>query len=216
MCCSFLTWVHAHEGDDERGRQRAVQSLEMCRELAQPATQGFVGAVVASFYCLTGAYEQGELQAREVIELGERQGMPHWAAQGRCNLGWALTGQGRPDDAVAPLRAGLAGLGQGGARAATSYFRAALVEAELRRGNLDGAEAAMVDLRAFVEESDERFYESAMWRLDAELALARSGPDDGRRAEESLCRAIQVAESQGAEGLARRAREPLSLLRGTV
>lgn len=187
----------------------------MCEELGQPATRAFVGAVVGSFYCLIGAYDEGEAEARRVVALGECQGMPHWAAQGRCNLGWALTGKGRFDDAVASLRPGLEGLTQVGARASTSYFRAALIEAHLGRGDLPSARAELADLHAFVATSDERFFEAALWWLDGEVTLACQGPDDRGRAEASFRRAVEVARSQGAHALGRHAGERLSLLSGS-
>ncbi|MFP5318890.1 MAG: AAA family ATPase [Acidimicrobiia bacterium] len=211
MCSSFLTWVHAHDGDEEARGSRAAQSLALCDELEQPATRAFVETVLASSCCVAGRLEEAEAHARRVIELADRQGMPHWAAQGRCNLGWALTGQGEHDAAVAAVRHGLEGLAAVGARAANSYFRAALVEAELGRGDLASAGAALADLHAFVAETGERFYESAVWRLDGELAAARG---DVGRAEESLRRAVEVARAQGADGLARRAAGVLAGLAG--
>jgi tetratricopeptide (TPR) repeat protein len=210
MCCSFLTWLHVHRGDEQRGRLRAAQSLAMCETLNDPGTWGFVEAVLATFCCLIGDYGQGEVHARRVTELGEAQEMAHWAAQGHFDLGWALQGQGATDAGVEHLHQGIAGFALTGTRAALSYVKGALVEAELKRGNLDEAEKVLDELFSFIEESDERFYEPELWRLQAELALVRAGPGAATRAATSLRRAADIAREQGAHGFARRAAEKLA------
>lgn len=209
MCASFLTWVHAHEGDVDRGRTRAEQAEAICREVDHPATWAFVHAVLASFGCLVGDYEEGERHARRVISLGEQQGMPHWEAQGYCNLGWALQGEGRFAAAVDTIGRGLDGFNRTGTRAARSYFEGALVEAHLGGGDLDEAHRVLTDLFVFINDTDERFYEAELWRLHGEVAAARGGT--GRlEAVTSFRRAAHIATAQGAGLFARRADERLA------
>jgi class 3 adenylate cyclase/tetratricopeptide (TPR) repeat protein len=208
MCCSFLTWVHAHDGDIDRGKERAAQSLDMCRELNHLPTTGFVEAVLASFYCLIDEYTEGESFARKVIELGQEQGMPHWAAQGAFNLGWALEGQGAAADSIPYFEGGLEGFAITGTRAALTYFRSGLVAALIQLRELERAQRELDDLFEFVEETGERFYEAELVRLAGDIALV-----DGRGTEVAAAafrRALAIAEGQGASGLARRAERSLA------
>jgi tetratricopeptide (TPR) repeat protein len=205
MCAGFLTWVAAHQDDPEAGRHRAAQALAIARTSLDPGTAGFVEAVVATYHCLTGDHLQAETHALAVIALGEEQGMPHWSAQGRCNLGWALAGQGALQTGAKHLRAGLDGLRATGTRAATSYFQAALVQTELRLGNPDEATRLLAAAHVLVADTDERFNEPELLRLHGEITLARGGPQARALADEAFTQAVQLARLQGSAASARRA-----------
>jgi class 3 adenylate cyclase/predicted ATPase len=209
MCASFLTWVHAHEGDIEAGRRRAAEAIAICDALQHPGTRGFVDAVLATFHCLTEEPELARTRANSVIELAAQEGMPHWAAQGAINLGWALTGLGDAERASPLIRENIAALLGIGTRAAMGYFQGALVASELARGDLDAAESALRDGLAFVHEVGERLHEPELLRLGAEIALRRG---DQKAAREALHRAADLAGTQGAKRFESRARQLLAQL----
>lgn len=205
MCCSFLTWVHAHRGEDAKAHERAAQALQMCDALLHAPTRCFVESVVATCMCLLGQYEAGERHSRKVADLGDAGGMPHWAAQGRFTLGWALQGQGRPEEALEHMSEGERGFARTGTKAALSYFVGALAEAHLKRRDLPGAEATLQRALDFVSATGERLFEPEILRLQAEFALAAGGPDAVARAEQLLVRAAQLARRQGAHRFEQRA-----------
>ena len=135
--------------------------------------------------------------------------MPHWAAQGRVNLGWAMAGQGRLDEGIQHLEEGMAGLRTIGTRAAFTYFEGALAEAQLRRRSWAAARAALDRGLAFAAETDERYYLPELHRLHGEL---RSAEGDPRGAQAAFADALALANDQGAGTFAARAEAGLATL----
>ncbi|HTN83291.1 MAG TPA: hypothetical protein VL242_06390, partial [Sorangium sp.] len=85
-----------------------------------------------------------------------------------------------------------------------TYWRSALIEAELGAGNVDEASALLADTLAFVDRSDERYFEPELYRIEGELALARGAPTAAEaraQAEAAFRKGREIAERQGALGL---------------
>ncbi len=78
-------------------------------------------------------------------------------------------------------------------------------------GDVTGAEAALQEAFAFVEQSGERFWLAELHRLDGQLALKRPEPDRAR-AEACFLKAIDIARSQEARLLELRAATDLARL----
>jgi predicted ATPase len=217
MSAAFLTWVRAHDGDLDAGRAAERRALEICAALGgHPGTRGFVECVLASNHNLLGDYAKAADYAESVTRLGQEQGMPHWAAQGAINLGWSLAGRGQCDSAVELIQGGIAGLRSVGTGAAMCYFHAALAEAELGRGRLAEALAALDAAHAH-SAAGERYYDAELHRLRARVLLAEAGPDARDAAAIELNRAIASASKQGALRFAQLAANDLaSLTRGAT
>ena len=84
-----------------------------------------------------------------------------------------------------------------------TYCLLLLARAHERAGDASEGRAAVRNALAFSTATGQRYLEAELWRADAELAR-RIGDPEG--ADASLHNAIEVAESQGASGLAARAR----------
>jgi predicted ATPase len=98
-----------------------------------------------------------------------------------------------------------------GSSAGSSILISNLAEALLVGGDLAGAEAALQDAFAFVEQSGEGYWLADMHRLCGQVALSRREPDHAR-AESCFLKAIEVARSQEARLLELRAATDLSRL----
>ncbi len=203
MCASFLTWVHAHDGDVDKAKHRVKQSLDLSKELGQPSTRGFVECVLATHFCLTEEFDKAKEHSQTVISLGMEQGMPHWAAQGQVNRGWAVSGLGDPDSGVEDIRTGIGALMAIGTRAAMTYFNGSLAASELARGQDQAADGTLDGAFEYLEASDERLFESELHRLRGDLMRQRG---DIPSAQAEYTRAEQVADAQGALALARKAK----------
>jgi class 3 adenylate cyclase/tetratricopeptide (TPR) repeat protein len=209
MCASFLTWVYAHDGDAAAARRCVETSLRMRDELGHPGTCGFVDAVVATHHCLMAEPEPALALADAATALGVEEGMPHWAAQGAINRGWALSGLGRAEEAAPMIRANIAALLRLGTRAAMGYFHGALVAAELARGDLDAADRALADAFEFADKTGELLYEAELRRMQGEVALLRG---DHAAARVAFRRALERARAQGARAFELRATARLAEL----
>ncbi|MCC6558429.1 MAG: protein kinase [Polyangiaceae bacterium] len=206
---SHLAWIAFHLGEPERARAHMAEALALCDELDQPVSRGFTLHFAATLACQLGDHDVAEQHARVVIQLSKEVGMPHWEALGNIDLGWAMQARGARAEGAARIRGGLDMLTAIGSRVSFSYWRGALIEAELGAGRLDEAAALLGDALAFVASSGERYYEAELHRLAGDLALARGGPGARGEAAAAYHRALAIAEVQGALGLAARAAERL-------
>jgi predicted ATPase len=89
-----------------------------------------------------------------------------------------------------------------GARCYLSGTLGALAQSLAGTGRLEEAAATMADAFAFVEESDERYYEAELRRLWGDLLLAQG---EEAKAEASFLEAVDVARRQHARSLELRA-----------
>jgi predicted ATPase len=112
---------------------------------------------------------------------------------------------------IAALRATLVALRKSGGNAGNSIIIANLAEALLMAGDLAGAEAALDDAFAFVEQSGERYWLADLHRLRGQIALKQPQPDR-KRAEDCFVKAIEIASSQEGRLLHLRAAFDLALL----
>ncbi|WP_437563944.1 protein kinase domain-containing protein [Sorangium sp. So ce542] len=212
---SHLAWIAFHLGEPERGKASIDEAIALCEELNQPVSRGFVEHFAAVLCCLVGDVAGAEAHASVLGKLAEEVGMPHWAALSQIDLGWAAAARAaqgpagaearaRYAEGAARIRGGLAMLMGVGSRVSLTYWRAALIDAELGAGNVDEASALLDDTLAFIEKSDERYFEAELCRLGGEIALARGAPTAAEaraRAAASFRKGREIAERQGALGL---------------
>jgi predicted ATPase len=98
---------------------------------------------------------------------------------------------------IATFRATLGALRRSGGNAGSSIIICNLAEALLAAGDLEGAEAALQDAFAFVEQSGEQYWLAGLHRLSGHVALKRRQPDR-LRAEACFRKAIEIARGQEA------------------
>jgi DNA-binding winged helix-turn-helix (wHTH) protein len=200
---------------------RAVnrQTLEHARSLGEPRSLVFAMIHSTSLQVCRrdpGAYEQAEA----AIDYACTKEMPHWIAVGRKLKGCALVEQGILVQGIAELEAGfaLSASVAGTDTVGDSYMYAVLAAAKTRAGELAEGRALMEHAKALVAANGERYRESEIHRLDAELVLVEAGglekaPARAReRAEHLLRSAVEWASSQGARTLELRAATALARL----
>ena len=82
-----------------------------------------------------------------------------------------------------------------GAHISVSLYLSFLAEASLAANDLAGAEAALQEALAFIEQSGERYNLAELHRVDGQIALKRREPDRAR-AEACFLRATEIARGQ--------------------
>jgi predicted ATPase/class 3 adenylate cyclase len=110
------------------------------------------------------------------------------------------------------IRKALVALRQSGGNTGNSIMLSNIAEAFLMAGDLAGAEGALQNGFAFVEQSGEHYWLADLHRLSGQVALRQSRPDHAR-AELCFIKAIEVAKSQNAHLLELRAITDLARLR---
>jgi predicted ATPase len=125
--------------------------------------------------------------------------------------GWALVKADEAEKGFARLRAGLDAYRVIGSRLEATQWLGVLAEACLAAGRIEEGLSAVRDALAEVEETEARYYEAEISRLEGELLLASEAPDESR-AEGSFRNAIAIARGQEAKSWELRAATSLARL----
>ena len=115
------------------------------------------------------------------------------------------------DENLAAVRNAIEAYDRSGSRLGDPEYYSRLAEALLMAGDATGAEAALKEAIASVEQSGERLWLADLHRVDGRIALKQPEPDRAR-AEASFLKAIDIAHSQEARMLELRAATDLARL----
>jgi predicted ATPase len=146
--------------------------------------------------------------AEELVRLSRGMGFSSFLGAGTGYRGEALVKLGHVHEGIDQLREALTMMKSAGALCYMSDTLGALAESLAQTGELHEAAATLVEALAFVDETDERYYEAELHRLNGQLCLTM---DDEAAAEASFLEAIEVARRQSARSWELRA--ALSLCR---
>ena len=108
------------------------------------------------------------------------------------------------EENIVALRAAIDAHHRSGGRVLSSCFVSHLADALVTAGDVAGADTALQEAFAFVEQSGERFWLADMHRLKGRIALKQPEPDRAR-AEACFLKAIDIARGQEARMLELRA-----------
>jgi predicted ATPase len=160
-----------------------------------PLSEAFALVLAAGLHQFCGELAFCLERAEAALALATEQMLPFWAAFAMTLSGWALVKNGQVEKGLDQLRAGLdAGLATGH-RTKEPDWLALFAEASLGTGRIEEALSAV---RKGLAETEARYCEAELNRLEGELLLASKEPDQ-KRAEASFRRAIAVARGQGAK-----------------
>ena len=185
---------------------------------AEVASQGHAQTVAGCAFLarvwpefLSGDLEACERHAAELIAYCAEKKVAQFGLMGGLHLAFARAMREPRQENVAAIRAAIDEWHRSGARLWDSLHLSQLAEALLKAGDAKGAETALREGFAFVEQSGERFWLAELHRLDGHIALERTEPDRPR-AEASFLKAIDIARSQEARMLELRAATDLARL----
>ncbi len=145
------------------------------------------------------------------MALSTEQGFPAFLAMGTIFRGWALAEQGHGAEGLSQIREGLAALQATRSEVWRSHFLALLAEAYGKAEQVEAGLTTVVEALAFVERTEERFYEAELYRLKGELLLQQS-PDNATEAAACFHRALDISRNQAAKSWELRAATSLARL----
>ena len=151
------------------------------------------------------------------MALSTEQGFPAWLGMGTMLRGWALAGQEHGAESLSQIREGLAAWRAMGSELWRSHFLALLAEAYGKDEQVEEGLSTVAEGLAFVERTEERFYEPELYRLKGELTLQESKVESHRsqveeEAEACFHKAITIAQQQRAKSWELRAATSLARL----
>jgi len=155
--------------------------------------------------------EATQAYVEAVMALATAQGFEHRVAQGRMLRGWALAMQKDAATGVTHIQQGLGVVQSIGQKLYQPYHLALLAEAYGQAGQPEAGLTCLATALTLVEETEERWWEAEVCRLQGELLLQLPLPDTPQ-ATACLHQALDVARHQQARALELRAALSLSRL----
>jgi predicted ATPase len=197
-------------GYAEQAEQRSEEALALAQQLEHPpslAHAQFYAAVLAQFRRDVAATSA---RADALMTFATTQGLEHRVAHGRILWGWALAMRGDAAAGIMQLHQGLAVQDVVGPKMGRAYFLALLAEAYGQAAQPEAGLTVLADAFTLVAETEARWWEAELYRLQGELLRQLPRPDVGQ-AEACFQQALDVARHQQAKALELRA--ALSLAR---
>jgi predicted ATPase len=204
---SYLSWVLWVQGYPEQAREKAGAAIVLAEKLNHPYSLGLARAFMAKLHELLREWRECQSQAEAALQVANAGRFSLWRAMARMLRGTAIGYQGRTDEGIAELSAGLTELEATGTRLAAPYFRARLAEAFLLVGRREEGLRAVEEASSHVEQA---WWLPEQHRIRAELLLL--APRAEAEAEAALRQALETASSQGAKVLELRAMTSLARL----
>lgn len=190
-------------GYPDQALRRSQLTLEIGKKVAHPFSLADVHCFAG---CLFHSMRRDAVglaeEAEELIKTADKSSLVGWLATGMRYRGEALVLQGNISESTELIQNGLAVMRSEEIAIFISGTYATLVEAQLNHGLLEDARERLDEAFAFVEETDERYWEAELFRLKGEL-LYLEGEIAG--AEACLNKAIKIARTQKAKSLELRA-----------
>jgi DNA-binding winged helix-turn-helix (wHTH) protein/tetratricopeptide (TPR) repeat protein len=192
-------------GSGDQGRAKIREAISLSERLKSPACITASLGNASRFYM--NLREPGNVReaAERLSTLASEQQLPQYVAQGSVYRGWAMAEQGRTDEGIALIRAGLDSLATLGTRLPLTASFIALSEAQTRAGQIEEAFAAIKQAFSAVGEV-QIFLPAVLWQR-GELHLKRG---DETKAAGDFREAIGVARRMGSKAFELRATTSLA------
>jgi len=215
LCYDAMTlWML---GYPDRAASRAGESLDRARELGSAFSLTWCLSQLGMYYTIRRDFDAADKTTTEGLSLARKHGLAFLEAQ---ILAYRLIGsaaQGKFGQ-TADSASGGSGHAEVGYELAHTWARPILAQGFASVGQLDAALALIAQSADLVEKNHERYVESEVHRIKAELTLLQTKDvrASASAAEQSFMKAIEVARMQRAKSLELRATISLArLLRDT-
>jgi predicted ATPase len=202
-------------GYPEQALRQSQASVAHARRLAHPFSLAFALGAAIAVHQYRREWDQAQEQAEAGIALATEQGFPFWVAQSTVHRGRAVAEHGRAADGIEQICWGITAIRDTGTEGAQSLFLCMLAEVYLHDGQVEEGLATVAEALAFVDRTDERFYEAELYRLKGTLTLQSKVASQKSKDEESegyFLKAIDIAQKQQAKSWELRASTSLARL----
>jgi predicted ATPase len=194
-----------------QAQRRSQTALTLAQQGGHPPTQTFAELLAAVLSQCQRDVTATHVRADAVIAVAAEQGLVHRGGHGCILQGWALAMRGDASAGVAQIRQGLTVSQDEGLNLFRPYFLALLAEAYGLAGQPDTGLQGLAEALTRVAETEERWWEAELHRLQGALWL-QLPIADVRQAEACFQQALDLARCQQAKALELRAALSLSRL----
>jgi class 3 adenylate cyclase/predicted ATPase len=209
---AYLAWALWHNGYPDQAFAAAERALAHARQFGHLHTLAYTLFHTSITAVLARRLPELDAAIAECAALASEHGFPLWAAYGLTLQGWAVGQKGDAAAGAVQTRDGLAAAEGTGAHFYEPYLLGLLGETLAIAGEIDAGIVAIDDALARATASGQRGTDAELYRLQGDLEQRRPQPDLAK-AEVSYCKAVAVAQEQGARGFELRAAVSLARLR---
>ena len=197
-------------GNTEQARERLQTLQHLSTQLNESPSTAW-GLVICCIACQLHGDPQATLErADELIELSNRHAV-HWSPVAKLFRAWAMFKLNPAPEQLEIARNCLGEWRAPGVQLAASYFLGLVAEMQWVLGELDQAQASVIEALALAENNGEYWIEAELHRLQGELMLAQDSKLH-QEAEACFTRSLEVARALQARSLELRAALSLSQL----
>ena len=197
-CYSFLGRVLWHLGYPEQAKVVTKRSIANANDLGHPFTVANALSWAAALHQLCGDVARTRELSETDLVFSRKQVIPFFTAHAMVLRGWALVMQGRGEEGVVQLEAGLAAYRATGSETELSHWLGLMVEACRSTGKIEEGLRVVAQALDLSKRTGALYYEAELHRLEGELRL-HAEPADAPAAEMCFRRAMDIARKQQAK-----------------
>ncbi|PYS27218.1 MAG: hypothetical protein DMG11_17130 [Acidobacteria bacterium] len=219
----FASWALWFLGKPDQALDRIQETLTLARELSDPHGLAHALLFAAILHQLRREERLAQEYAEAVLAVASEHGLVMYQAQATIIRGWALIGQGQPEEAIEQMRQGLAAYQVTGCELMRPHFFALLAEALGKARKADEGLGGLKESLEAAQSNGDVSYLAELYRIKGELLLSQvtgrsvsraapSGkdviaaePPAVGRAQGCFDQSIQIARKQKAKSLELRA-----------
>ena len=196
IALSFATYDLWFLGYPDQALEKGQEALALAAELDHPFSWVWAVAFAVRLHRRRREIQIVEQYAKKQAMLGAEYGIHLAEAESLMNGGWVLSERGQLEEGIAQFSRGLAVYQSTGMALHQSEFLALLAEMYREAGQPEKAASALDKAREIMCQTEERYYEAELCRLEGELLLAQD-PSGAPEAENRFQQAIDVARRRG-------------------
>jgi predicted ATPase len=198
-------------GFADQAQQRSQEAVALAQQAGHPPSLAFAETFAARLAQYRRDAAAMQAHADTVTALAVTHGLEPSVGHGRLLRGWALAMQGHVATGMVHIQQGLAAVQETGPKMYRPYWLSLLAEAYGQAGQPEAGLEPLAEALALVAETDERWWEAELYRLQGTLRLQLPSPDIPQ-VEACFRQALAVARGQQAKALELRAALHLSRL----
>ncbi|MFN5516316.1 MAG: AAA family ATPase [Cyanobacteriota bacterium] len=198
-------------GYPDQALMRIGEALALAKELAHFPSLAYALIWAAMLHRLRREWAVAQEYAAAAIALTREQGLNAFLMWATIQHGWALAMQGQGAEGINQILQGIAGCRADGVTVNRVCHLALLAEAYIQTGQAAQAQPIIIEALAEIAQTEERNYESELYRLKGECLL-ECGSERGEDAAVCFRQALEIARRQQAKSLELRAAMSLSRL----
>ena len=194
----YLSWALWHLGYVDQASAVAAEAMKRAEELSHPHTLVYTICHARGFMDLfSRRCDDTRSYAGLVVSLCTENGFSHWINCGRILEGWGEIRQGKVDQGIELLRAGMASWQKAGARLWLPILLTLKAEAYVETGRGDAALEVIEEALAVSKVTGERWAMAEVLRVKGRLLQILGRAETGE-IERILINGLEIARAQQA------------------